>query len=533
MSPSGASFIPYQIDYAVHNTAKTLGFSKKKVTFKFGFANESSIRQGLNGPACRGSEHELIFIWSLATGKRQLLLDNKDVHYSESGQNGWTTDRAWQHSFSLRDSTGATFRIHFSSQPASKEIPNSRPFDLRIAGISYFRFNQIYQLGTPEMSVGHQNASSGSGRSRGSSADHMSPEERQQLAIAKLESLKDIREKKDIQQNELPIAQPPSPPTQPLQRVEDSLISFDDDPPPPMPQQSYYQPGSTPTGSTGMQNNPYASSMTMDSALNYGGTSGYGPSFATSNSSTTDSFYGGAQPTSSGMASSFSNYSSSSNVVSGSMSQIPATSSMTNNPYGSQASTYGTNPYAQPPSTTNPYAQPPSTMNPYAPPSTATDSTFSGALTPYGGNNSAPNPYVDATGRLAVGTDPGSLGGIGGMSNPATNAYGFVSQPPVPSQYQYPNSNTNTAASLTSPSNQSYGAQSTASQFSYGSAPSFAQPPQYQYPQGGAGGGYGYESTASMPPSPYGAPPAPPTYPSFSTTPQQQQPSYGGAYGGY
>jgi hypothetical protein len=59
------TFIPYQIDYSVQNTAKTLGFSKKKVLFKFGFANEKSVQSGLTGPACRGSEHELLFIWSL------------------------------------------------------------------------------------------------------------------------------------------------------------------------------------------------------------------------------------------------------------------------------------------------------------------------------------------------------------------------------------------------------------------------------------------------------------------------------------
>ena len=141
-----SSFIPYQIDHTVQNTAKTLGFSKKKVLFKFGFANDNAVRGGSVGPACRGSEHELLFIWSLATGKRQLLLDNKDIHYSESGQNGWTTDRAWQHAFTLRDSQGGTFRVHFVTQPVSRDVPFSRQFDLRIAGISYFKFNMIYQL---------------------------------------------------------------------------------------------------------------------------------------------------------------------------------------------------------------------------------------------------------------------------------------------------------------------------------------------------------------------------------------------------
>lgn len=170
-----SSFIPYQIDYSIQNAAKTLGFSKKKVLFKFGFANERSVTSGLTGPACRGSEHELLFIWSLSTGKRQLLLNNKDLHYSESGQNGWTSDRTWQHEFTLRDSAGGTFRITFVTQPVNRDIPDCRPFDLRIGGISYFRFNKIFQLGTPEMIVGHQHR----GRSNHRGGDEpLSAEER-------------------------------------------------------------------------------------------------------------------------------------------------------------------------------------------------------------------------------------------------------------------------------------------------------------------------------------------------------------------
>ena len=88
MAPETYPFVPYQVDYSVKNVSKMVGFSKKRVTFKFGFANPKSLAEGLTGPACRGSEHELVFIWSLTSGKRQLLLDNKDMHFSESGQNG-------------------------------------------------------------------------------------------------------------------------------------------------------------------------------------------------------------------------------------------------------------------------------------------------------------------------------------------------------------------------------------------------------------------------------------------------------------
>lgn len=231
------TFIPYQIDYAVTNAAKTLGFSKKKVSFKFGFANPDA--HGMTGAACRGSEHEVTFIWSLASGKRQLLLDGKDVHYSESRQNGWTSDRAWQHSFPLKDNTvRQTLKVQFISQPVNKDIPGSRPFDLRIGGVSYFAFNQIFQLGTSAMTT-----------RVGSHNDHdvMTAEERRLVAQAKLESLKEYEHQRNSA-SQKPV----------MKREEDLLISFDDDPPAP------------PTGGAYVTTTPYqgfASSLSLDSAL--------------------------------------------------------------------------------------------------------------------------------------------------------------------------------------------------------------------------------------------------------------------------
>ncbi|GAX10762.1 hypothetical protein FisN_14Lh282 [Fistulifera solaris] len=211
------TFIPYQIDYAVTNAAKTLGFSKKKVSFKFGFANLAAP-SGSTGAACRGSEHEVVFIWSLASGKRQLLLDGKDVHYSESGQNGWTSDRAWQHSFPLHDAAlRQTLKVHFISQPVSKDIPDSRPFDLRVGGISYFSFNQIFQLGTTAMTT-----RGGSHQHHDPDRDMMTAEERRLVAQAKLESLKEYEQNRKSS-NHRPQQQQPV-----MKHEEDLLISFDD-----------------------------------------------------------------------------------------------------------------------------------------------------------------------------------------------------------------------------------------------------------------------------------------------------------------
>lgn len=265
------TFIPYQVDYAVKNTAKTLGFSKKRVSFKFGFANPQSVSQGLTGAQCRGSEHEVTFMWSLASGKRQLFLDGKDVHYSESGMNGWTSDRAWQHSFPLREmASGRTYKIHFISQPVNKDIPDMKAFDLRINGVSYFSFNEIWKLGTPAM-ITREGPRAYSGGPRGSGDAGISPEERRLIAMAKAESLKDM-ERQKAQQHRPQLQQPPQGETKPMVREEQALISFDDPPPP----QQIAPVTSVGSGPPAQQNqySQFASPVTLDSAIDNRGYAG-------------------------------------------------------------------------------------------------------------------------------------------------------------------------------------------------------------------------------------------------------------------
>jgi hypothetical protein len=427
-----SSFIPYQVDYSVQNAAKTLGFSKKRVTFKFGFANRAAIQAGETGPQCRGSEHEIIFIWSLASGKRQILCDNKDVHFSASGQNGWTNDRAWQHVFTLRDSSNQSYRVHFLSQPVVKDMPNAHPFDIKIGGLSYFQFNPIYQLGTPRMVIGQAPAHHRSGRD-----SPMSAEERQQLAAAKLASLHDIAEQKEREASRLrAVEAPPAPPP------DAPLISFDDDaPPPPAPVPATVQP---PIGTMFS-----ASSISLDPMLN--------DSSLEFSRQQPGSFYG-------------------------------------SNPYSMNTSVGGSQPslgggYSMP---TNPYAPPTSSFG-------STPTSASTALTPYqpAGVAAAPQqPYVDATGRLNMSGGPYG-----------SNPYEYTSTSSIPP--------------LASPS-----------AMSYGSAPSFAQPPKPPAnPYGSTQPSYGEAPTQYA--NPYGATaeaPSPYANNPYGTTTQPAPSPYANPY---
>lgn len=423
-----SSFIPYQVDYTVQNTAKTLGFSKKKVIFKWGFANERSLADGNTGANCRGSEHELTFVWSLKTGKRQIWLDNRDVHFSESGQNGWTVDRAWQHAFTMKDATG-TYRVHFVSQPKNPDIPDSKPFDLRVAGVSYFSFNHIYQLGTPSMVV-RDNSRSHHRQGRDSP---MTPEERRQIAQAKAESLRDLAE-----QQQKKSAPPPMP------KQEPDLLSFDADPtPPPVPIGRPPQDLTTSAHSNGSFGNfAFTSSVSLDSALEpakqppvYGQPPYGGQQFA--------------QPP-----------------------PPPQTPQNAMASFSSLGQSYGQQPppqYGQPS-----YAQPP--VSAPVPPS--------GALTAYQPPTGAPAPSPYAMPPAPQQQQQQPFAGYGQSTGSIDSGFssGPYAQPPQ---------------SMQSPSAQSYA--------SYGSAPSFAQPPQQPAPQSPYGGGNFAQQ--SYPPSGYAAQP--------------------------
>ena len=44
----------YQVDYCKKKAGKQFAKSKRRVTWKFGFANEEAIKNGANGVECRG-----------------------------------------------------------------------------------------------------------------------------------------------------------------------------------------------------------------------------------------------------------------------------------------------------------------------------------------------------------------------------------------------------------------------------------------------------------------------------------------------
>ena len=130
----------YQIDWSHEQAGKRVAAAKRKIRFRFGFANEAALAQGLKGPECRGSEHELLLVWSLTSGKKQVLVDGNEVHYSK----GKMGENRFESSFVIAGHVG---KIVAHAAPPLQTIPGFRQFDMHVDGMSFFEMPKIYELG--------------------------------------------------------------------------------------------------------------------------------------------------------------------------------------------------------------------------------------------------------------------------------------------------------------------------------------------------------------------------------------------------
>jgi hypothetical protein len=488
-------FIPYYIDYNVKNLSKTIGVSKKKVTFKFGFANLKAIDEGLVGAHCRGSEHECVFTWSLNSGKRHVQMDGKDVHFSTSGQNGWTSDRTWQHVFSLKvPGYAGTFRCHLISQPAPAGS-TIHPFDLRVGGVSIFKFNQIYQLGTQQMVV---RQAGGSRASHGGGDEPMSPEERRMLEVARIESMREYQ----AQQTRSSTSSGPPGMVQPNARTaaapaggEDLLMSFNDVASPPIPA------GQPPAG--------MVSSLTIGSEYsNPAGHPGQQPFGYPQQQQQPNGYPQQQYQQPNG-------YPQQQQQLNGYPQQQQQPNYVQSPPYGSPAGLSQQQSFGAWSASTAPTANT-SAMTPYqaqqgqAQPSQFAMNSFTSSTNSYGGMTSSTNSFGGMTAptqastkapSLAASLDPYAAPPADPFASPSAMQSSYGQMPPQQQQPQYGgyNGQPGQFQQLQSPT-----AESQASLGTYGSNPSFAKPPPTGQPQYQQAGGYG------QPPAPgvgYGAPP--------------------------
>jgi len=128
---------PYQVQFTTKNIGKHVSSAKREIKFRFGFASDKAIYAGLTGISCCGEEHEVKILRTMNSGKRQVLVDNKEIHSSSSRLDG-KFELTW------------TMCGHRKAKVIVTRFPvgpKARYFDFILDGVSYFNMPKISQLG--------------------------------------------------------------------------------------------------------------------------------------------------------------------------------------------------------------------------------------------------------------------------------------------------------------------------------------------------------------------------------------------------
>lgn len=141
----------YQVDYNVHNSGKTVAVTKRRITWRFGVANPTALADGLSGVDCRGHEHEVKLVWSITSGKRSVILDGQEVHFSQG-----KALRENKFCFQFHEWGHAFYLIAHVAPPIQK-TPDFKMNELLIDGKSFHAFPKIYQLGQ-QVGAGYSNS---------------------------------------------------------------------------------------------------------------------------------------------------------------------------------------------------------------------------------------------------------------------------------------------------------------------------------------------------------------------------------------
>mmetsp|Transcript_32576 Transcript_32576/g.66488 ORF Transcript_32576/g.66488 Transcript_32576/m.66488 type:complete len:618 (+) Transcript_32576:280-2133(+) len=129
----------YAIDFTAVACGKRIANTKRRVRWRFGFANPDALAAGETGTACRGEEHDITLVWSITSGKRLILADGQEVHYSNS--RSAVIDFSW----TMRGNHVLKVVAH-ASAPMSAD-PGFRQYDFFVDGRSFFSFPKVYRLG--------------------------------------------------------------------------------------------------------------------------------------------------------------------------------------------------------------------------------------------------------------------------------------------------------------------------------------------------------------------------------------------------
>ncbi len=180
-SGGGANRPLYAIDFTAVACGKRIANTKRRVRWRFGFANPDALAAGETGTACRGEEHDVTMVWSVTSGKRLILADGQEVHYSNS--RSAVIDFSW----TMRGNHVLKVIAH-ATAPMSAD-PGFRQYDFFVDGRSFFTFPKVYRLGlSGSRTISPREGSGGPRSSGGNSRMAESSGRRKQSSIAAVET---------------------------------------------------------------------------------------------------------------------------------------------------------------------------------------------------------------------------------------------------------------------------------------------------------------------------------------------------------
>lgn len=135
----------YQVDCCVASSGKTVSVSKRRIRWRYGFANPQALDSGAVGVQARGSEHEITLIWSIASGKKKVLHDGKEIHYSQ----GRRTEGKFQYSWHANNHV---YNMIAHVAPPRGKSGAWKQFELFIDGCSFYKLTRIFELGVSHKS---------------------------------------------------------------------------------------------------------------------------------------------------------------------------------------------------------------------------------------------------------------------------------------------------------------------------------------------------------------------------------------------
>jgi len=174
----------YQIDRQLTHKGKMIAGTKRRVYWKFGFADRDALSLGDKSSIdCRGQEHEIVFVWSLTSGKQLLLADGHEVHWGktrsfEKFEKTWKMDGTaggggggGGHEIKVvaHASSPLLFDNNSTNATSSSSSKQFKQYDLIVDGISFSDMPQICDLG------GSSSSSSSYGAGTSSSMESLTP----------------------------------------------------------------------------------------------------------------------------------------------------------------------------------------------------------------------------------------------------------------------------------------------------------------------------------------------------------------------